>query len=383
LLGEARAAIPRSRLDSCESGSGGGAIFAADGSQLLLEKSVVISCTTGRDGGAIVLLDASASVRNGELLSCKAGRNGGALWLGTSNLALFAVTIRGCDASEGGGLFLEMGEVHVAECTFEACTAVELGGGLALRGGSVQLRATLIVGCWSGRDAGGVVAGSGAHACHAGVPLRKYSVMDMRGLGSAMLVEQGGVALLQSSTIERCHSEMYATMYLEGNLTLTEGSKISDCTARNSGISGSSEDSSRGGVLWVLRGGVARLLQSTISNCHVLDLSTPKTYFAVASVDHRGTLELFHSTVRNNTVYSVTNDGASAIFVHRGGMLASVGLEIRISCAEAGVQSIRAEGPVQRRAAAPAPPAGPPRSAPADEFWRQHLFAHFALRRVR
>lgn len=376
LLGQARAAIRRSRLDGCESGSVGGAIFAADGSQLLLEESVVVACTAGADGGGIALLDASAYVRNGELLSCRARQNGGALWLGTGNLALYAVTIRGCDAGEGGGgLFLEMGEVHIADCTFEVCTAVELGGGLALRGGSVQLSTTLIVRCSSGRDAGGVAAGSGTVLAMRGCILRECSVAEMRGLGSAMVVGQNGLALLQSTTVERCHSEMYGTLYVEGNLTLSDGSEISDCTARDSGISGSSEDSRRGGVLWVRRGGVARLLHSTISNCHVLDLSTPQTYFAVASVDYRGTLELFHSTFRNNTMHSATNDGASAVFVHRGGVFISVGLEIQISCGKADVQAIVTEGPVQRRAAAPAPPAGLHRSLPVDGFGGDFVFA--------
>jgi hypothetical protein len=374
VLGEARAAIRHTRLDGCACGAGGGAIFAADRSQLLLEDSMIVACTAGRDGGAIALLDASAYVRDSELLSCSAGQNGGAVWLGTSNLAMYAVAVHGCDASDGGGgLFLEMGEVHVSDCTFDSCSAVEMGGGLTLRAGSVQLRSVLIVGCWSGRDVGGVAIRAGTVLVMRACTFRECWVADIRGLGSAIVVEQNGEAILQRSTVERCHSEMYATLYSEGNLTLSDGSEVRDCTARDSGVSVSSEDSRRGGVLWVRRGGGARLLHSTISDCHVLDLSTPQTYFAVASVEYRGTLELFHSTFWNNTVRSVTDDGASAVFVHRGGVLTSGGLEIQISCDTHGIQSILAEGNVQRRADAPPPPVH--RSVTVDGFEGEFVFA--------
>lgn len=376
LLGEVRAVVKGSLLSGCECGEGGGGIFAADGSQLLLDTVRVVSSVAGRDGGALALLDASAYLRRSVISRCKAGVKGGGIWLGGSNLALHDVEMSECEADErGGGLFLEMGEVHISHSTFKSCSAWERGGGLALRGGSVHMNHSAIVACTCTHDAGGVSVGSSSTITMYASSIRECSVTEVRGLGSAMLIEQNGLALLENSTVERCHSEMYGTLYVEGNLTLLGGSEVRDCIARDAGISGAAEDSRRGGVLWVRRGGIVRLLRSTISNCTVLDLSTPQTFFAVASVDYRGTLEVFHSSFRNNTIESVTNDGASAVFVHRGGVLTSVGFDLELACGVEVVKAIQTESIVQTRLPPAAPPMNVHRSLSVDIFGTSFEFS--------
>ena len=66
--------------------------------------------------------------------------------------------------------------------------------------------------------------------------------------------------------ILRCHSKLSGTAYVEGNLTLSQGSELAECEGRDLGTSGMTEESRRGGVLWVRHGGRARLLRSSAAS---------------------------------------------------------------------------------------------------------------------
>ena len=172
------------------------------------------------------------------------------------------------------------------------------------------------------------------HHRHARQECQVYLV---RGRGSAVFVDRAGALELANSSILRCHSRLYGTAYVEGiptpsrgselalrsaegrdrpsavgNLTLSHGSELADCDGHDMGLSGSSEDSRRGGVLWIRHGGVARLLRSRVADNRVYDFSAPKTFFAVASVDAGARLEVFHSLFENNSITSVTDDGDAA-----------------------------------------------------------------------
>ncbi|EOD21409.1 hypothetical protein EMIHUDRAFT_241242 [Emiliania huxleyi CCMP1516] len=279
----------------------GGAIFVWGGS-LLIEHSRFLDSSAAREAGCIAILEgAAADVRNATLRGCSAGGDGGGIF--AADGAQMECTAEG----SGGALALDGAFVEVHRSELRACMALESGGGVWAFSGMVR-----VVRCSSVRDGGGMHIGSGA-----------LVVLT--------------ASLLANSSILRCHSRLYGTAYVEGiptpsrgselaprsaegrdrpsavgNLTLSHGSELADCDGHDMGLSGSSEDSRRGGVLWIRHGGVARLLRSRVADNRVYDLSAPKTFFAVASVDAGARLEVFHSLFENNSITSVTDDGDAA-----------------------------------------------------------------------
>mmetsp|Transcript_14774 Transcript_14774/g.42334 ORF Transcript_14774/g.42334 Transcript_14774/m.42334 type:complete len:1380 (+) Transcript_14774:56-4195(+) len=396
LLG-AVAEIRHSELRWCTAAGDGGAIFVADGAQLLLSDSLIEESTASGNGGGIFVDDgALIEVDRSELRHCKALQSGGGVWAGaTTRVAATDVTMESCEAGRGGGgIYLLYTAARLRRTTFESCTAGTpfthsrhqpreqgaatgediqssgpgegCGGGVTIHGGTLHASEVQVLRCRAHHEGGGLSIGSEALVVMSDSLVQECELEMVRGLGSAAYVSRGGTLDMANSSILRCHSKLSGTAYVEGNLTLSHGSELADCDGHDMGLSGSSEDSRRGGVLWIRHGGVARLLRSRVADNRVYDLSAPKTFFAVASVDAGARLEVFHSLFENNSITSVTDDGAAAVYVHSGGELLAVGMDVELACGATRNPAIDMDG--GREEGADAPPSLSPEAAAFADY---------------
>jgi len=373
ILEGAAADVRNATLRGCSAGGDGGGIFAADGAQMVLADSFVEECTAEGSGGALALDGAFVEVHRSELRACMALESGGGVWAFSGMVSASDLRLQGCGAEEdGGGMYLLHASARLLRTNIEGCAAGRSGdgdgdgGGLAVHGGTLTASEVRVVRCSSVRDGGGMHIGSGALVVLTASLVQECQVYLVRGRGSAVFVDRAGALELANSSILRCHSRLYGTAYVEGNLTLSHGSELADCDGHDMGLSGSSEDSRRGGVLWIRHGGVARLLRSRVADNRVYDLSAPKTFFAVASVDAGARLEVFHSLFENNSITSVTDDGAAAVYVHSGGELLAVGMDVELACGATRNPAIDMDG--GREEGADAPPSLSPEAAAFADY---------------
>ena len=269
--------------------------------------------------------------------SCEAGRGGGGIYLLYTAARLRRTTFESCTAGtpfthsrhqprEQGAA---TGEDIQSSGPGEGC-----GGGVTIHGGTLHASEVQVLRCRAHHEGGGLSIGSEALVVMSDSLVQECELEMVRGLGSAAYVSRGGTLDMANSSILRCHSKLSGTAYVEGNLTLSQGSELAECEGRDLGTSGMTEESRRGGVLWVRHGGRARLLRSSVRDNSVFDLSATETSFAVASVDVGGSLEVFHSVFENNSITSVNQgaSGAAAVYVHRGASLLAVGMELGLAC---------------------------------------------------
>ncbi|HEY1014994.1 MAG TPA: choice-of-anchor Q domain-containing protein, partial [Herpetosiphonaceae bacterium] len=174
-------------------GNDGGAIFSEG--RLVVQRSRFDSNQAGSSGGAIFIAAGTATISRTEFLSNTADINGGGVWAEAAALLIEESDFTGNSATYGGGLHSYGATVAVAGSTFAGNSAATLGGGLRASGGRMTLSATSLISN-TARFGAGLATDSG------GTALIDQSVIAAnRAAGGGGGIDASGVLTITNSLV--------------------------------------------------------------------------------------------------------------------------------------------------------------------------------------